>query len=177
MKLEKEVKMAGIWIFSENTAVAKQLITLGSELQRTLHQTLRMFCFTATEGVEFLSCGADESIVISDSKKEDTVNYMGGISKCIRDEKPTVFLIGRTENGRRLAAGLAIDFTVEEATDAFSIMSTSDGLIMEKHKNGKVYKTKQSIPCLITIMPSVYREAKEENTSGHLIHRKMMNDK
>ena len=61
--------MSGIWIYSEDKSIARQLITAGLNLKETINQPVGVITLSAEEAQGFVAAGADKVVVLKGSQK------------------------------------------------------------------------------------------------------------
>jgi electron transfer flavoprotein alpha subunit len=105
-------KYDGVWVFSENPAVARELLSKGRELAGKLG--IHLAAVAVGENVsetskDFIAFGADKVYTIQDpSLKAFQVHpYSDALSEMAQTYRPDVILIGATRSGLELAARLA----------------------------------------------------------------------
>ena len=119
--------MAGIWIYSEITNVAEELLTVGRELADKLTEPLCAVTIFAEDAQTLIASGADKVFVLKGDNPWPE-SYATAISELAAKEAPTVMLIGATLRGKDLAAKVAAQLKTGLVTDAFAVR-TEDGAI------------------------------------------------
>jgi len=112
--------MAGIWIYSEDTIIAQQLITLGRDLAGQLQEKVCVLTIYEQEVQSLIAAGADKVIVL----KGDNVwpeSYAQAIAAQTTECQPTLLLVGGTLRGKDLAAKVAARLQTGLITDAQSV--------------------------------------------------------
>jgi len=109
--------MAGIYIFSEDPALAQQLLTPGLELKQALAQPLVVLTADPAQAQALASLGADRVLVL----KADQVTpeaLAPAIAELLAKEAASVVLVGGTLRGKHLAAYVAASLKAGLTTDA-----------------------------------------------------------
>ncbi|SHJ63672.1 adenine nucleotide alpha hydrolase family protein [Propionispora hippei] len=163
--------MAGIWIFSEKVEIAKRLITLGTELRQAMGQPLRVFCFEAKTGLEYIDCGADEGMILREYLGY-TVSYSQSIIQLALREEPAVILLDDTLRGRDLAMALAVRLPMRLIHDALQAGFDGTDLLVKRKVDGggMVLTGRQRLPAIITLAVDAYPAAVDTERAGRLIH-------
>jgi electron transfer flavoprotein alpha subunit len=109
--------MAGIYVFSEDPALAQQLLTPGLELKQALAQPLVALTTDPTQAQALASLGADRVLVL----KADQVTpeaLAPALAELLAKEAASVVLVGGTLRGKHLAAFVAASLKAGLTTDA-----------------------------------------------------------
>jgi electron transfer flavoprotein alpha subunit len=149
--------MPGIFVFSEDTAVAKQLLTPALELKQSLSQPITVLALSETDAKELSALGADKVVTLQ-SGAEWPEALSEAISELLSSAGASVFLVGGTLRGKQVAAHVAAKLNAGMSTDAKSV----------KMENGKLLATRLlyaglalcdeelSLPAVLTIPPRNY---------------------
>ena len=105
-------KHEGVWVFSENPAVARELLSKGRELPGKLGTHIAAVVLgenVAETSKELIAFGADKVYTAQDaSLKTFGVHQFSDIlTEMVRSYRPDVILVGATRSGLELAARLA----------------------------------------------------------------------
>jgi electron transfer flavoprotein alpha subunit len=105
-------KCEGVWAFSENPAVAKELLSKGRDLSGKLGTYLAAAVLgedVSEVSKDVIAHGADKVYVVQDPKLKtfQVQPYTDAMTQMIQTYKPDVILIGATRNGLELAPRLA----------------------------------------------------------------------
>ena len=105
-------KNEGVWVFSELSAVVRELLAKGRELSAKLGTYVAAVAIGDNVSElcgEFIEFGADKVYTIQDpSLKTFQVHaYTDALSQAVQSHRPDVVLIGSTRSGLELAARLA----------------------------------------------------------------------
>ncbi|MDD4600722.1 Protein FixB [bioreactor metagenome] len=112
--------MAGIWIYSEDTVVAQQLMTMGRPLADQLGQPLCVMTIYEQDAPEFVAAGANKVFVLKGNSAWPE-SYAPAVAALAAKESPTALFIGATLRGKDLAAKVAARLKTGLVTDAFAI--------------------------------------------------------
>jgi len=105
-------KHDGVWVFSENPAVARELLSKGRELAGKLETHLAAVAigeYVSETSKDFVAFGADKVYAVQDPllKTFQVHPYSDVLSEMAQTYRPDVILIGATRSGLELAARLA----------------------------------------------------------------------
>ena len=121
--------MAGIFIFSEDLALAKQLLTPALELKQSLAQPIVALALNEAAAKELAALGADKAVVLQSSNAWVEV-FSEAI--CAQVSDASVLLVGGTLRGKHVAAYVAAKLNAGMTTDAKTL----------KIENGKLVATR-----------------------------------
>jgi electron transfer flavoprotein alpha subunit len=144
--------MSGIFVFSEDAALATQLLTPALELKQTSSQPVTALSLSETDAKELSARGADKVVTL-----QSNAGWPEGLSEAIAKllcaAEPSVFLVGGTLRGKHIAAHVSAKLNAGMSTDAKSV----------KIENGKLLATRLlyaglalcdeelSLPAVVTI--------------------------
>jgi electron transfer flavoprotein alpha subunit len=105
-------KHEGVWVFSENPAVARELLSKGRDLAGKLGTHLAAVVLgenVAEASKELVAFGADKVYAAQDTslKTFDVHPFSDILTEMVRSYKPDVILVGATRSGLELAARVA----------------------------------------------------------------------
>ena len=105
-------KYEGVWVFSENPAVARELLSKGRELAGKLRTHLAAVAVgenVSQTSKDFVAFGADKAYTVQNPllKTFQVHPYSDALSEMAQTYRPDVILIGATRSGLELAARLA----------------------------------------------------------------------
>jgi electron transfer flavoprotein alpha subunit len=109
--------MAGIFVFSEDLALARQLLTPGLALKAALGQPLVALALTAADGAALAALGADRVLQLQAGSQRPE-ELTAGIATLLAKEVPSVVLVGGTLRGKHVAAQVAAYLKAGLTTDA-----------------------------------------------------------
>lgn len=119
--------MAGIWIYSEDSVVARQIMTMGRPLADQLGQQLCIITINEQDAQGFIDGGADKVYVLK-SNNAWPESYATAVVELAEQAAPTALFIGGTLRGKDLAAKVAAKLKTGLVTDAFAVR-LADGSI------------------------------------------------
>jgi electron transfer flavoprotein alpha subunit len=158
--------MPGIFVFSEDIAVAKQLLTPALELKQSLSQPITALSNDA-EAKDLAALGADKVIALQSGATSPEA-LSEAISGLLSSAGASVFLVGGTLRGKHVAAHVAAKLNAGMSTDAKSV----------KVENGKLLATRLlyaglalcdeelSLPAVVTIPPRTFAPPKPAAQAG-----------
>ncbi|SDD59524.1 electron transfer flavoprotein subunit alpha/FixB family protein [Sporomusa acidovorans] len=152
--------MPGIWIYSEDSVVARQLLTAGQELKKTMQQPVNIITLN-DEAVQCLaSAGADKVFLLKGANPWPE-SYAAAIADMLDKEQASVMLVGATLRGKDLAAKVAAILKAGLVTDALSIQYANEAIeTMRLMYGGLAVRTEATaLPALVTIPPRTFAEA------------------
>lgn len=168
--------MAGIWIFSENVSVAKELVTLANTI--AAGKEVNAVTTDAAVANEIAGVGVKRVVTLNNSSKwtDDVATPLGELLKA---ESAEVVLVGGTIVGKAVAGNIAIALDAGLVTDATKVEVAGSAVTTERVVYGGLAISTQetAFPAVITIAPHSYDlapsgtagmvETKEaSNTSG-----------
>jgi electron transfer flavoprotein alpha subunit len=123
--------MPGIFVFSEDSALAKQLLTAALQLKQSLSQPVTAVALSETDAKELAALGADKVLVLQASSAW-TEGLSEAIFGLVSGAGATILLVGGTLRGKHVAAYVAAKLNAGMSTDAKSL----------KIENGKLLSTR-----------------------------------
>jgi len=163
--------MPGIWIFSEDNAVARQLITAGRQLKGVMSEAIGVLTLEGTEADTFIAAGADKVIVIK-SGAVWPESYASTISDIASQEGISVLLIGGTSRGKDMAATIAARLKAGLVTEAQSVNFVDGHIETTRLMYGGLAVSTEAVafPALVTVAPRTFEEAVQDaGTGGEII--------
>lgn len=154
--------MQDIWVYSEDEAMSRQMITLAKVAKESLG---RKICVLTADGGfarEASDCGADTVYVLKSSsgKTARPEDLAKGVARLVKEESPAVFFVGGTLRGKEFAAKVAALADSAMITDATGIQFTNGILTQRMMYGGLAVITERLSPmALVTIPPKSYEEA------------------
>ncbi|MDR3672230.1 MAG: electron transfer flavoprotein subunit alpha/FixB family protein [Holophaga sp.] len=119
--------MAGIYIFSEDQALARQLLTPGLALAGALGQPLVAFATDPEQAQALAKLGASRVLLLKAAQTTPEA-LAPAIAGLLAKDQPSVVLVGGTLRGKHLAAHLSAALKAGMTTDAKSL-AIQDGLL------------------------------------------------
>jgi electron transfer flavoprotein alpha subunit len=146
--------MPGIYVFSEDAALAKQLLTPALELKQSLSQPVTVFSLSETDAKDLAALGADKVIAIQAAN-----GWTEGLSEAIAGMLCTagasVFLVGGTLRGKHIAAFAAAKLNAGMSTDAKAVKIEGGKLVATRllYAGLALCDEEASLPAVVTIPP------------------------
>jgi electron transfer flavoprotein alpha subunit len=169
--------MPGIFVFSEDVTLAKQLLTPALELKQSLSQPVTALSLSESDAKELAALGADRVITLQSSAAwPEAVSE--AISGLVTSAGATVFLAGGTLRGKHIASYVAAKLNAGMSTDAKSL----------KIENGKLLATRLlyaglalcdeelSLPVAVTIPPRTFIAPSPNGRAGAIEAAKLEAD-
>jgi len=152
--------MSGIWIYSEDSMIAKQLLTAGLELKASMGQPVGIITLDSQEQEGFIAAGADKVCVLK-GQNPWPESYAGAVADFIGKEQVSVLLVGGTLRGKDLAAKAAAMLQAGLVTDALTVQYANNCIETTRLMyGGLALRTEAiSLPALVTVPPRTYSEA------------------
>jgi electron transfer flavoprotein alpha subunit len=123
--------MPGIYVFSEDSALAKQLLTPALELKKSLGQLVIALALDEAEAKELAALGADKAVVLkSDCKSPE--GFAEAIYSHVSANGASVLLVGGTLRGKHVAAYVAAKLNAGMTTDAKTLKIENGKLVAER---------------------------------------------
>ncbi len=149
--------MAGIWIYSEDNTLAKELLTLGKELAAGLKQPLCAIALNEELAKELVALGATKVIVLKgDCDWLD--GYEVALAETLQEHAASITIIGGSIRGKLVAAKIAARLEAGLANEAVKVSLVGDELIVERMIYGGLAVSTESmaLPALVTVAPHSY---------------------
>lgn len=150
--------MPGIWIYSEDVSLARQLLTAGQELKNAMGQSIGVIALSAENQDRFIAAGADQVFVLTGTSPWPE-SYASVIAKIVGKEGG-VFLVGGTLRGKDVAAKVAAELKTGLVTDALTVKYADSRIETTRLiYGGLAVKTEAvSLPAIVTIPARTYSE-------------------
>jgi len=152
--------MPGIWIYSEDSVVVRQLLTAGQELKKTMQQPVNIITLNAEDVQSLAATGADKVFLLKGNNPWPE-SYAGAIADLLDKEQASVMLVGATIRGKDIAAKVAANLKAGLVTDALSVQYANDAIETTRLMYGglAVHAEAAALPALVTIPPRTFIEA------------------
>ena len=159
--------MPGIFVFSEDAALAKQLLTPALELKQALSQPVTALSLSETDARDLAALGADKVITLQ-SDTEWAEGLREAISGLVSAAGASVFLAGGTLRGKHIAAHVAAKLNAGMSTDAKSVKIEGGKLLATRlHYAGLALCDEElSLPTVVTIPPRTFAVPKAVAHAG-----------
>jgi electron transfer flavoprotein alpha subunit len=149
--------MPGIFVFSEDATLAKQLLTPALELKQSLSQPVTALSLTEDGAKELAALGADKAIWLqSDAAWPEGLSE--AISGLLSSAGASVFLVGGTLRGKHIAAYVAAKLNAGMSTDAKSVKTEDGKLITTRllYAGLALGDEEVSLPAVVTVPPRTF---------------------
>lgn len=159
--------MAGIYIYSEEQAVAEQLLTAGKTLASSLNEKINVIDFNEQDSESFIKKGADHVLCLK-SDHPWPESYAQIIADILKEKDPTVVLIGGTLRGKTTASIIAAKLQTGLVNNAFAIEGS--GSVIETKRimySGIAVCTEELCHgSIVTIEPRTFDAAQDSDHQG-----------
>ncbi len=162
--------MSGIYIFSENIAVATELITAGLELKNSMSQPVVVLTTNSDDSSGYFAAGADKVVVLGGTNSWPE-SYATAISDAISCQQASVLLVGATARGKDIAAKVAAKIQAGLVTEAQSVAVVDDEIQTTRMMYGGLALCTESVslPALVTIPPRTFEPPTPGDNQGELM--------
>jgi electron transfer flavoprotein alpha subunit len=147
--------MPGIIVFSEDSALGKQLLTPALELKHTLPEPVTVLTTQASEADALVARGADKVVFLQSDNA-----WVEGLGEAISTlvSEASVFLVGGTLRGKHLAAYVAARLCAGMTTDAKTLRFEGDTLVATRvlYAGLAVCEEELALPAVVTIPARAY---------------------
>jgi electron transfer flavoprotein alpha subunit len=162
--------MSGIYIYSEDSAIARQLVTAGLNLKKTMDQPVVVVTANDADKDSFAAAGADKVVVMTSANKWPEA-YAKALGELLASEQAAVVLVGGTSRGKDVAAKLASILKSGLVTDAQSI-EFADGKVQTTRMmyGGLALCTEtQELPAMVTVAPRTFEEPAASDNQADVV--------
>jgi electron transfer flavoprotein alpha subunit len=144
--------MAGIFVFSEDSALAKQLLTPALELKKALAQPVTALALSEADAKELAALGADKAVVL-DSANKWVDGFAEAIYTQVSQSQGSVLLVGGTLRGKSVAAYVAAKLNAGMTTDATALKIEGGKLLATRvlYAGLAVCEEEVTLPAVATI--------------------------
>ncbi|HWR42310.1 electron transfer flavoprotein subunit alpha/FixB family protein [Sporomusa sp.] len=170
--------MPGIWIYSEDSAIARQLLTAGLDLKKTMNQPIVVLTLSAEDSQALISAGADKVCIVKGTNPWPE-SYANAVAELLDKEAVNVLLVGGTMRGKDFAAKVAASLKAGLVTDALSVAYAGDAIETTRLVYGGVAVRTEAValPALVTIPPRTFAEAADQGAGpGEVVSVEVAND-
>jgi electron transfer flavoprotein alpha subunit len=149
--------MAGIYVFSEDSALASQLLTPALELKQSLAQPVVALTLNEADAKQLASLGADKVVVLESSGKW-VEGFAEAVFAQISIAGASVLLVGATLRGKHLAAFVAAKLGAGLTTDAKALRVEDGKLVTTRvlYAGLAVCEELLALPAVATIRPRTF---------------------
>jgi electron transfer flavoprotein alpha subunit len=170
----------GVWVFSENASIVRELLAKGRELAGKLGTYTAAVAIgenVSETSKEFIAFGADKVYAVQDPslKTFEVHSYVGALAEIAQTFQPDVLLVGSTRSGLELAARLAERLKTGCLTDCSKLdvhpekkCVVADRLIL----GGNITETLivRSKPQILTLPKGVFQPlGKDPSRTGEIV--------
>ena len=149
--------MAGIFVLSEDSALAGQLLTPALELKKSLAQPVIAFTLNEADAQKLAQLGADKVVVLQSAGK-----WVEGFAEAIYAQVSiagaSVLLVGGTLRGKHIASYVAAKLNAGMTTDA-KALRIEDGKLQTTrvlYAGLAVCEEEVTLPAVATIRPRTF---------------------
>jgi electron transfer flavoprotein alpha subunit len=157
----------GVWVYSENSDLALELLGKGRELVDKMHAPLTAILLGSEvqgNAQRLIQHGADKVVMVDKPElKEFRVEpYLGALTTLAKQHGPDVILIGSTRRGKELAARLATRFETGCIPDSTKLALNDQGNLVAERivygGNAAAKITFHTKPQIATIPPRTFEK-------------------
>jgi len=144
--------MAEIFVFSEDLALAKQLLTPALELKASLTQPIVALALSEESAKELVALGADKAIALkSDSKWVE--GFSEAIFTHVSNAGASVLLVGGTLSGKHIASYVAAKLGAGMTSDAKTLRIDGANLVTSRvlYAGLAVAEEETVLPAVVTV--------------------------
>lgn len=162
--------MPGILIYSDDTAVARQLITAGLELKKAMNQPVVLATVSTESPENFIAAGADKVFVLQ-GESTWPESYAVALGDIAAQEQASVILVGGTPRGKDIAAKVAAKLKAGLVTDALSVKYLNGQVVTTRMVYGglALCEEEMALPAMATIPPGSFDEPFQSDGPGEVI--------
>jgi len=157
--------MTGIFLFSEDPVLAKQLLTPALALKRSLDQPITALALDSATAAALAALGADKVLLLKSAS-----GWVEGLGDAVTDlvKAADIFLVGGTQRGKHLAAHVAAKLDAGLTTDAKSLAIEDGKLVTSRilYAGLAVGVEELAVPAVATIPPRSYPTPEAAQTPG-----------
>ncbi len=163
---------SGVLIFSERDDVVHELLSKGRELADQLNTMLSAISCgsdASDRAEEYIAQGADNVYTVVNPFLDlfDVEVYTDAFMKLVKEQRPSIFLIGATKRGKELAPRVAQRLGVGCETECTNLSLEDGNLVIERMIYGgnaiatEVYRTK---PQIATVPPRRFESLERDDS-------------
>lgn len=159
--------MAGIFVFSEDSALASQLLTPALELKKSLAQPVIVLTLNEADAQKLSQLGADKVVVLQSAGR-----WVEGFAEAIYAQVSiagaSVLLVGGTLRGKHVASYVAAKLNAGMTTDA-KVLRIEGGKLQTTrvlYAGLAVCEEEVALPAVVTIRPRTFLPPATAATAG-----------
>lgn len=163
--------MAGVFIISENSSMALQLLSAGLEMGSNMQKDVIAVAFSQEDAEILVSSGARKVFALQCNNTLPE-NHARTIADLLKSEEADLALVGATVRGRELAARVAAYLRVGLVSEALSIRFVENAIETQRLMYGGAVVCTEKLTgmSVITIGHGQYQSAKiQDNRSGEIV--------
>jgi electron transfer flavoprotein alpha subunit len=149
--------MAGIFVFSEDRGLGKELLTPALEMKQALSQPVTALALSEADAKELAALGADKVVTLQSAS-----SWPEGLSEAIyglvSGAGASIFVVGGTLRGKHIAAHVAAKLKAGMSTDAKSVKIEGGKLLSMRLLYGGLALCEEelTLPAVVTIPPQTF---------------------
>lgn len=149
--------MAGIFVYSEDAALAGQLLTPALELKRALGQPVAVLAPDAASAASLAALGPDRVLVLEGAPGSPEA-LAPALADLLAREEAQVVLVGATLRGKHVAAHIAAVLGAGLASDARALAPAEGGLAAQRILYGGLAVSDEvlAFPAVATLQPGAH---------------------
>jgi electron transfer flavoprotein alpha subunit len=159
--------MAGIFVFSEDSALAKQLLTPALELKKSLNQPIIVLTLSESAAIELVTIGADKAVFLQSGN-----SWVEGFAEAIYSQVSiagaSVLLVGGTLRGKHVASYVAAKLNAGMTTDAKELKIENGKLLATRvlYAGLAVCEEEVALPAVATIRARTFQAPSSASAIG-----------
>jgi electron transfer flavoprotein alpha subunit len=159
--------MAGIFVFSEDHALAGQLLTPALELKKSLAQPVIAFALCEQDAKALAALGADKVVVLQSSGKW-VEGFADAVYTQVKAAEASILLVGGTLRGKHVASYVAAKLNAGMTTDAKALRVEGGKLLATRvlYAGLAVCEEEVTLPAVATIRARTFLAPEAAATAG-----------
>jgi electron transfer flavoprotein alpha subunit len=159
--------MAGIYVFSEDSALAKQLLTPALELKKSLNQPITAIALSETDAKELAALGADKAVYLQSASKWAD-GFAEAVYLQVSKAEASVLLVGGTLRGKTIAAYVAAKLDAGMTTDAKALKIEGGKLLASRvlYAGLALCDEEVTLPAVVTVRARTFLAPSAAATPG-----------
>ena len=163
--------MSDIWVYSEDDAIARQLLALGRDLADKKKVRLCAVTLNANAGPSFIHGGAD-TVYILKSANPSPESYAPPFADLAKLKSPSLICVGATQRGKDFSAKVAASMNTGLVTEAFAVRFVDGSIETDRMMYGGLAVCTEVLgpTSLVTIPARTYEPLPDDmNRQGEII--------
>jgi electron transfer flavoprotein alpha subunit len=159
--------MAGIFVFSEDHALAGQLLTPALELKKSLAQPVIALALCEQDAKALAALGADKVVVLQSSGKW-VEGFAEAVYSQVKAAEASIVLVGGTLRGKHVASYVAAKLNAGMTTDAKALRIEGGKLLATRvlYAGLAVCEEEVTLPAVATIRARTFLAPEAAATAG-----------